>query len=91
VANLPAIRARLAFYSAPRRIDLMPAGVYREDVGALLALLDRVAGGLAGAWNLPHERACRGPEWGKPCGCAWGDVERVRQLALAAAQGGDRG
>jgi hypothetical protein len=40
VADFPAIRARLAYYAAASKWEYVPVEHYREDVGALLAMVD---------------------------------------------------
>jgi hypothetical protein len=93
VADLPAIRARLAVLTE----GYVPASLYREDVGALLAEVERL-GKLAHAVNMawlsgPHETA------DDRLNQLESDIKRALDRfdptgngdALAAAQGGDRG
>jgi hypothetical protein len=91
VADLPAIRARLAVLTE----GYVPASLYREDAGALLAELnaDRAAlaqarsdlGAIAAALSgSPSEHGTRVAH-----GIATVGVKSL--AALAAAQGGDRG
>lgn len=62
MADLPAIRARLARYSEPVHRGNVTAAAYREDVGALLAEVERLrtlARAVSVAWNdNPHGNPC---------------------------------
>jgi hypothetical protein len=105
VADLPAIRARLAHYQHPTHHGNVTAQAYREDVGALLDYVERTRALVLAADALRHDARITLDMLGKPGGQQAGGpplyappsvLKRiVRELAeamdLAAAQGGDRG
>jgi hypothetical protein len=91
VADLPAIRARLAVLTE----GYVPASLYREDAGALLPIAEAAAAYVDRRSDLSSAR-CRAQVCGDyepigPAEIAARDAWNALCRALAAAQGGDRG
>jgi hypothetical protein len=95
VADLPAIRARLAAYADASPFDVVRTKHYREDVAALLAVVEKAEAYIERQNDLADVRAraqvCGDYEPIWPAEVAARDARKALVAALAPHPGGGRG